>query len=220
MIHLVTCVHAGHAKHSLPISLEEAQRITGIGAPDRRTSQCKTCRPYELITPAFGYPRDPRCTCLMWRARYGCPVHGAAIRAIENAHLDQLAQRGNDVPYKSTLRYFPLTEDESRVVRDAADEKGWVIRFAYPHDRRAIDIDGPGGRWAVGQLMTARYADKTVWGEVVTGHVGAGKYATGAYQFRDGEHFVFPASDPNHPYPVAPGTLAEGEPPFRINVLR
>jgi hypothetical protein len=84
IIHLASCKWAGRARHSLRISLAEAQRISGpFSGPDGRTKLCKICTPHRLLKPSE-YPSNPACICPHWRTLYGCPVHGAAIRALEN----------------------------------------------------------------------------------------------------------------------------------------
>lgn len=86
----MTCKWAGRARHSVRISLEEAQRIWGpFGGPDGLTELCRICQPYRVLSPS-GYPRDVACICPHWRSLYGCPVHGPAIRALEAAEFHRL----------------------------------------------------------------------------------------------------------------------------------
>lgn len=89
-IHLVTCKWAGRARHSVRISLEEAQRLVDRpGGRDGRTQCCKICLPYRVLAPGE-HPRDPSCVCLPWRSLYKCPVHGPAVRALDNAKFHRL----------------------------------------------------------------------------------------------------------------------------------
>lgn len=88
-IHLPTCRVAGLARHSVRIDLDEAVRLSGpFHGPDGRTHLCQLCQPWTVMRP--DYPRDLGCLCPNWRAYYGCPVHGPAIRALDDLSLERL----------------------------------------------------------------------------------------------------------------------------------
>lgn len=106
---------------------------------------------------------------------------------------------------------FPLTEAESADLIKLSGPARKAVPMGFGPSGAWLHLDAEHGPWAVGKLMTMRYAGKTVTGTVTTGQVGDGRTVKGNYLFVDDVHWIYPSEDLEHPLPVAPGTLALAE---------